>query len=271
LQDEICPIRFEEVILHGITIKKPILDCTQTEDGKCHGDHQIDHDNCIPWCPVCLGIGWLRQDLPIDHKRFGKLIDCPNKPIRELSWQGSGLDRADLELTWGGLKKTQDLTKIRYGLDAMMELGHGSIYLHGGPGTGKTTSSKILVLQALRAGKTARYYRQAEMIEWLRQSYDQEFGQVELDKRMDKLKKLKLLVVDELRPDNNTDFAIRSFSALLDSRHVTGIRYETMTIYCSNYTPEQVLDPYQADRIRDGRNWVIHAAGSSVRAIMGSE
>ena len=29
-----------------------------------------------PDCKKCLGLGWLRRDLPIDHKEFGKLIMC---------------------------------------------------------------------------------------------------------------------------------------------------------------------------------------------------
>ena len=29
-----------------------------------------------PGCQVCHGTGWLRQDLPVGHPDFGKLVAC---------------------------------------------------------------------------------------------------------------------------------------------------------------------------------------------------
>ena len=30
----------------------------------------------LPTCQLCNGLGWLRQDLPVGHPEFGKLVKC---------------------------------------------------------------------------------------------------------------------------------------------------------------------------------------------------
>jgi hypothetical protein len=29
-----------------------------------------------PYCPICMGLGFIKFDLPIDHRYFGKLCYC---------------------------------------------------------------------------------------------------------------------------------------------------------------------------------------------------
>lgn len=266
VQSELNPHAFQEVEVLGVTLKKPILNCPG-EKSRCTGTTIIDHGNCIEWCPLCFGHGWLRQELPIEHGSFGKMLPCDNKPI-SVSIEGTGLHRADLELSWEAMRQTETLFKIKTAILELIKQGHGSIYIHGPSGTGKTVSGKIAVLIILRARKRARFCGQPEMMNELRLSYTNQYdSNYEYSRRMNQLKGVKLLVIDEVARDQNTDLAIRSFSDLVNARHETGM-FDTLTIYISNYTPEQALDEHQADRMRDARNQVIHVAGQSVRPAM---
>ena len=63
-----------------------------------------------PNCPICGGIGWLRQDLPIDHPDFGKIIPCKcrseeiTQSARERLFRMSSLD-ALKNLTFDNFEK----------------------------------------------------------------------------------------------------------------------------------------------------------------------
>lgn len=134
----------------------------------------------------------------------------------------------------------------------------------GGKGIGKTTSAAWCALQALDAGQSVRYRRMGEIARL--SSFDE--GRVELDR----LKRVGLLVVDDVGTEKWTEYAMGLVFDLFDTRHSNRRR----TIIATNLprTAERPgddslakrLGDRLADRVRsDGA--IIELQGKSLRGV----
>ena len=125
----------------------------------------------------------------------------------------------------------------------------------GSKGIGKTTSAAWCALQALDAGQSVRYRRMGEVARL--SSFDE--GRVELDN----LKRVGLLVVDDVGTEKWNEYAMGLVFDLFDTRHANRRR----TIIASNLelgTLAQRLGERLADRISsDGVT--VELRGASLR------
>ena len=222
-----------------------------------------------PDCPVCHGVGYLRQDLPISDPNFGKIWKCDC--MKQVSWDDDlGISREEAcEYNWDEYMQTEAVKVMRRHYDKVLEVGHGWLYFHGEPGNGKSIMARacaVYVYQVL--GMQTRYRKQSEIMNVLRASYDSEYGQEVYKNRMKELADVPVLIVDELGRDRATDFGKQSLSDMLDARYQKAILRKGITVWVSNYPPEDVLERYQIDRVRDGRFQVVKVEGASVRPVM---
>lgn len=129
-----------------------------------------------PVCPMCKGAGWLRQDVPVGHPKFGTkgLVKCACKDAEiraklsamTYSWLGvddsaleaASFDGFDVRLQPDVARYQQHLAFMRdYAARAVAGTPCENVLLKGGYGTGKTHLAAAL-LNVLRSnGKPCLY------------------------------------------------------------------------------------------------------------------
>jgi DNA replication protein DnaC len=224
---------------------------------------------CVPDCPICGGIGWIRQDLPLDHPDFGKLKPCPNLNAYKVYGSQLGLTEKDLELSWSDLAlKDQETRTAHLAIINALKRGYGWVFLHGNYGSAKSLMLKIAVSEAIRSGKIGVYVRMASFVDHLRSAFDEQNPNAELVSRLEWWSTLPVLALDEVEKVSLTGFAKEKMFLLFDQRYEDAtLNKKGVTIMASNLPPAG-LDPYLTDRIRDGRFAVIEMTGSSMRPMM---
>jgi DNA replication protein DnaC len=228
-----------------------------------------DYGMCIPDCPICGGLGYIRYDVDIHHEKFGKIEPCPNRKL--IHWDvscGVSLQEAQ-RLNWEKFTQTKAIETMRKKYDLLLKSGYGWLYIWGKPGNGKTIMAKASIIYAYQVlGYQARYTKLSDLINELRTSYDEEYGQMAYADKLKKIRKIKYLVVDELGRDRQTEFSKQSLSDIMDNRYEDATNQLTATVWVSNFSPEDILEPYQYDRIRDGRFNVLELKDLSNRPAM---
>lgn len=213
---------------------------------------------CIPNCPLCHGSGGRLMKDPYGYETFEI---CPNSPSR---FSGSGVSYEDLGVP-EKLPQTTTLKSLRKELDALAKAGHGLIYITGGYGIGKSVMTKAKTAELARTGTKAIYTRQSQMISFIREGYDEQQGQRAVAQRMKQYCDAKWLVIDEIGRDRATDFTRETLAEIIDARYQGALSGKTMTVLVSNDKPEDVLQPYLVDRIRDVKNKVLVYKSESLR------
>lgn len=231
-------------------------------------DKPIERQICNPSCEICGGFGFYRVNVPIGHPSFGKLLRCPNVDI--LSLPGSdkyGLEHDELfGLDWSSIYPLEDsrCTEAAEIVRKILDRGYGWIYLWGDHGQAKSLILKIAVATRLRNNVMASYVNMADLVSNLREAFDTDHPSFEAESRLDFWRDIPILAIDEIDRVNNTSWVAEQRFRLLDSRYVTAIRRESVTIMASNRSPN-FLDPYLADRVLDGRFVVMELRGVSAR------
>jgi DNA replication protein DnaC len=222
-----------------------------------------DAGQCVPECPVCHGLGLVK-----DPDRFGKLIDCPNK-ITPFKWnEETGITEKEYQF-YSGMHfiPTKNSIMIQDALKTI-ENTNGWLYLYGEPGIGKSTSIIRWFIEKIKENKTGRYHTHSSLTDLLRTSYDEKNGQDVYSSRIEEIKKYPVFVIDELDRDRDTTFSRQVLHEIFDYRYRSALTMKTITIYISNYEPEKILDKYQTSRVRDGRFLVIELKPVSIRPAM---
>jgi len=225
------------------------------------------YSNCIPDCPICKGLGFIRAETEgIHDPNFGKVFECPNRKLTR--WDNSigiGLDDAK-KLNWDLFVQTDAIIDMRRAYDKLFQNGYGWIYICGNPGNGKTIMAKASVIHAVMYRDiAAKYTKLSTLINDLRASYDEERGQSVYAQRLKDIRAIDYLVIDELGRDRQTDFSKQSLSDIMDSRYEDAANKKSLTVWVSNFKPEEILEQYQYDRVRDGRFTVLEITDSSNR------
>jgi len=224
-----------------------------------------DYGHCIPDCPICGGLGWVRKAKTdsIHDPDFGKIERCPNAKMTYID------PELGIQVEEAKHIKTEAVKSIRKVVDGIFEKGCGWAYIYGQPGNGKTIMVKSATIYAsLVLSWKARYRRLSELMNDFRSLYDLENGQIAYRDALKTWGSYKWLVVDEIGRDRQTDFSKQTLSELMDRRYQLATSRKGVTIWVSNYKPEEVLEQYQIDRVRDGRFQVVEIKTPSVRPVM---
>ncbi len=221
---------------------------------------------CVPGCVYCGGLGWVRNDLPVGHPNFGKLVLCPNGNLLRLPLaEQYGLTEQEThKMRWElVLDRGEALLAVRAIL-ATLRRGYGWVYLWGEFGQGKTLMLKIAVAEALRARQFAAYVRMSEMVESLRATFDARDPSAEAERRLEWWTDLPVLAVDEVDRVRQTAYAAEQQFLMLDRRYEQAIRQCSITVLAANTPPKQ-LPGYLADRVLDRRFTIVQLTGDSAR------
>jgi len=230
---------------------------------------EVKSGQCKPECSICNGSGYYRCDVPIEHPDFGKLFICPNVD----RWKLPGAVRYGIteeetrNLRWDDLDTSiVGVEQAIHDIRAVMDRGFGWVMLSGSYGLGKTMMLKIAIGASINAGKDAAYVRMAEILDNLREGFDERTG-VSETARLDWWTDLKILAIDEIDRIRETEYGTERRFVLLDRRYEQACRQQSITLLASNIEPEK-LPGYLSDRILDGRFAVVRFAGKSKRSSM---
>lgn len=231
------------------------------------------HQLCRPDCDICHGVGYVREDVPLGHSNFGKMIPCPNMDM-DISMPGYarkyGLNQRERTYTWNDLFPVgeSNIMEIAAKVQSIQSRGYGWIYLWGDFGIGKTLMLQIVAAMGLKGGRESAYIRMADIMDMLREGYSKD----DYAERLEWLRTIPILCIDEFervneRNSNGLSWVGEKRFILMDSRYISAIRGESLTVMAGNINPAQFTfdDGYLRDRIEDNRFNVFRITGDSLR------
>jgi len=175
------------------------------------------------------------------------------------------LSHGELDLTWAVVNEWNNAAEAVAAVKEVMRRGHGWVYLWGGPGLAKSLILKIATALCIQRGAT--YTSMTHILNHLRQSYDTEYPNDEVMARLEKWKSIPVLAIDEVDKVKLTEFVEERRFDILDHRHVSGLRGDTITLFAANSAPGG-FDDWTKSRFEDGRMAVVELKGEDMRPAM---
>jgi DNA replication protein DnaC len=186
-----------------------------------------------PVCPICGGLGYFRQDLPVGDPNFGKLTLCVcqqqrvNQSAHARLYQTSNLElfkkmTFDNFSTQGrmGLGDYQ-VFSLQSGLNAARQFAaspKGWLLLTGSYGCGKTHLAAAIANTCVEYGMSTLFLTVPDLLDWLRYSYGS--SDVSYEQRFEEIRNVNLLVLDDLGAQNATPWAVEKLFQIIDFRYL---------------------------------------------------
>jgi DNA replication protein DnaC len=186
-----------------------------------------------PDCPICEGVGYLRQDLPIDHPDFGKLELCTCRQgqvelaIRERLYAMSNLNELH-HLTFENFKPRGQIGLSPIQADSLEEAYNhayrfaqhleGWLVLKGTYGCGKTHLAAAIANFAVSLGVPTLFLTVPDLLDSLRFSYQN--PEVAFEERFEEVRNSKLLVLDDFGTQNATSWAQEKLFQIINYRYI---------------------------------------------------
>lgn len=256
-------------------------------------------DDCGPVCEVCNGLGWIAQNLPVDHPRFGKLTLCPapdcgaaadvrNSQARnalkraglpaeyqKLSFasywelppdmrQGKGLAAAAAYLAARAAPfSLREAASIMHHPKAEEYSPEARLWLvlQGGLGLGKTGLAAAIVNARGSEGLDSVYIRLSELFAEIQSRYGRSDG-MSADDVLKRVQDADFLVLDECNLNPSEDKK-RIFEELIRFRHARALP----TVLTMNADPAQFSQLWgerSSDVVFDVAHW-IQLSGKKLR------
>jgi len=208
------------------------------QSGKTEQDADLESLNLHdlpgdPNCPICGGVGYLRQDLPVGHPEFGRLEICTcrrsemSKRIHSRLFELSNLDGLQ-HLTFDnfqsrgriGLRPAQaDTLELAFNQSKIFaENLEGWLLLQGDFGTGKTHLAAAIANFTVSMGVPTLFITVPDLLDTLRFSYDDPEATVE--QRFDQIRTAPLLVMDDFGTQNATSWAQEKLFQIVNYRYI---------------------------------------------------
>jgi DNA replication protein DnaC len=184
-------------------------------------------------CPICNGSGYLREDLPVGHPKFGKVVpcDCQHKiiadQVRGRLYSLSNLDEL-AHLTFEsfnprgqkGLGNLQaNSIEIAYNQSKMYASSlTGWLFLNGSYGCGKTHLAAAIANFAVQMGIPTLFLTVPDLLDSLRFAYDS--SDTTFEQRFNQMKTVELLVLDDFGTQNSTSWAQEKLFQIVNFRYI---------------------------------------------------
>jgi DNA replication protein DnaC len=228
-------------------------------------------DSGDPDCPICEGLGYVRYEVPEDHPHFGRIFacECRGEQLMARLEQISGLLPHQREKRFDRLVGPE-LERIAGMAEAFTLSGRGWFTVYGGSGNAKSDILMASVnLFRERFRQVATYVRFADLVDWVREGFNEDAPDERAAARLGQLKNVGLLAIDELDKINETKWAAELRFRLLDDRYSLGLEptMRFLTLFATNASPE-ALPEWLRSRMRDGRFICVENAQGDARPDM---
>jgi DNA replication protein DnaC len=183
-------------------------------------------------CPWCGGLGYVREDVPIDHPNFGKLFPCRCKQadidarrfeqLRALS----NLDHMsrmsfDTFVPDGyGLppESADNLRRAFAEAERYAQNPTGWLVLVGGYGCGKTHLAAAIANRLIERGQQVLFVVVPDLLDHLRATFGPN-SPVSYDRRFDEVRNAPVLILDDLGTQSSTAWAQEKLFQILNYRY----------------------------------------------------
>jgi len=200
-------------------------------------------------CPVCGGTGYLRQDVPVGHPDFGKLVKCDCqlrqqeekrlKNLRTISNMHMMTRFTFSAFVPDGIGLTDERRRnLRMAFEVTKEFAHhpkGWLVLLGGYGCGKTHLAAAIANHVIETGSPALFVVVPDLLDHLRSTYSPT-SNVTYDQRFEDIRTASLLVLDDLGSHNTTPWAQEKLFQLFNYRY----NAQLPTVVTTNYELEEI-------------------------------
>ena len=200
-------------------------------------------------CPVCGGLGYVREDVPVGHPNFGKLLPCRCK-LAEIEQQRLERLRALSNLGHMARMTLDTFVPDGYGLPpdkaANLHLAFdlarqyandpkGWLILFGGFGCGKTHLAAAIANRAVEHGQPVLFVVVPDLLDHLRATYSPN-SPVGYDQRFEEVRNAPLLILDDLGTQSSTPWAQEKLFQILNFRYNARLP----TVITSNQSLEDI-------------------------------
>jgi DNA replication protein DnaC len=200
-------------------------------------------------CPLCGGLGYVRENVPVGHPHFGKVFPCRCK-LAEMEQQRVERLRTLSNVTDLAHKTFESFVPEGYGLrpDIAANLRHafeearqyaeqpeGWLILFGGYGCGKTHLAAAIANQALARGQAVLFVVVPDLLDHLRATFSPS-SPVRYDQRFDEVRNAPLLILDDLGTQSSTAWAQEKLYQILNHRYNARLP----TVVTSNQSLEEI-------------------------------
>ncbi len=183
-------------------------------------------------CPICGGIGWVTEDVPVGHPNFGKMFRCSCRSDEQKLQQLEHLRRLSnmqhLErMTFGsflpeghGLNELQRKSlRLAYTRSkSFADKPEGWLLLRGGYGCGKTHLAAAIANELLSRRQPVLFINVPDLLDHLRSAFMPE-SDTSFDQRFDQVRDAPVLVLDDLGTQNTTPWAQEKLYQILNHRY----------------------------------------------------
>lgn len=189
-----------------------------------------------PDCPHCSGVGFLRLDVPIGHKKFGRLEPCMCRAneiaanARERLYEMSNLDRLS-HLTFENFNTSgnpkaefvspQEVANLHDTFNATETFAKelkGWLLLEGSYGCGKTHLAAAIANDAVHRGVPTLFITVPDLLDSLRFAYND--PETTFEMRFDDIRSANLLVMDDFGTQNATPWAQEKLFQIINYRYI---------------------------------------------------
>lgn len=203
------------------------------------------------------------QLIVVDRYGSSVLVLCPaceRGRARAASW--SGLPDEARGLSLDALRAHPAQRPAVEAIVALLRAPHGWLTLVGGYGTGKTTLIYAALNHLAAQGVYGRYVTAPGLINHLRDALRDQDGRAH-SARLERLKSVPVLAVDELDKYRGTEYAEETIFDLFDHRYRERRTLATLIGY--NRERGDRIPPFLASRMRDGRFTMVELDGPDLR------
>jgi DNA replication protein DnaC len=212
-----------------------------------------------PNCPICGGIGFVRNDVPVEHPDFGRvtICNCRQKEVVQAAYariyrlsnldafRGMTFENFSVEgLVGMSDEQLRSLSTARNATQYFANHLDGWLLLLGSYGVGKTHLAAALANFAVSLGVPTLFLTVPDLLDWLRYAYGSTESNFET--RFEEIRNIALLVLDDLGTQNATPWAEEKLYQILNHRYVNRLP----TVITTNQALDEIEGRIQS-RLRD--------------------
>jgi DNA replication protein DnaC len=200
-------------------------------------------------CPNCGGSGYLRQDVPVGHPDFGRIVPCQcrlaeNEAARTRKLRAiSNLDTLArftfdhfIPDGYGLTEERKRNLRLAYETaTAFAEQPAGWLIILGKYGCGKTHLAAAIANEVVSHGQPAIFVVVPDLLDHLRATYSP-YSDVAYDQRFEEIRSSSLLILDDLGAHSSTPWAQEKLFQLFNHRY----NAQLPTVVTTNHELEDI-------------------------------